>query len=112
MILIKKQAPRYVPVFFKGVFHMQISEIILIYLVFINIVGFFLMGIDKYKAKKHLWRIPEKTLFLAAVLGGSVGTLAGMYTFHHKTRHWYFVVGMPSILLLQAALVIWFNLSR
>lgn len=91
---------------------MQISKIVLIYFILINILGFSLMGIDKYKAKKHLWRIPEKTLFLASILGGSVGTLAGMYAFHHKTRHWYFVIGMPAILILQAALVIWLHLPR
>lgn len=83
-----------------------------VYLICLNIIGFALMGIDKYKARKHLWRIPEKTLFLASILGGSVGTLMGMYIFHHKTRHWYFVIGMPAILILQAALVIWISLPR
>lgn len=82
------------------------------YLLFVNLIGFALMGMDKYKAKKHRWRIPEKTLFLASILGGSVGTLAGMYTFHHKTRHWYFVIGMPLILAVQAGLVVWFHFAR
>lgn len=91
---------------------MNIHYMLAAYLLFINLIGFALMGIDKHKAKKHLWRIPEKTLFLAAILGGSVGTLAGMHTFHHKTRHWYFVIGMPAILILQAALVIWLNIPR
>lgn len=91
---------------------MQISKIVLIYLILINFLGFALMGSDKYKAQKHLWRIPEKTLFLASVLGGSIGTLAGMYLFHHKTRHWYFVIGMPAILILQAVLVILLHLPR
>jgi len=75
------------------------------YLLFINLIGFAIMGIDKHKAKKHRYRISEKTLFLTAVLGGSIGTLAGMYTFHHKTKHWYFVVGMPAILIMQLGLI-------
>ena len=65
------------------------------------------MGLDKRKAKKNLWRIPEKTLFLSAILGGSAGAIAGMYVFHHKTRHWYFVIGMPLILVIQIGLGIW-----
>lgn len=64
------------------------------------------MGIDKHKAKKRAFRIPEATLFIVAVIGGSIGSLIGMYAFRHKTRHWYFVYGMPFILLLQIALVI------
>lgn len=83
---------------------MKLIDMIIVYLIFMNLSGFALMGIDKYKAKKHLWRIPEKTLFLFSVLGGSVGTLAGMYVFHHKTKHWYFVVGMPAILIIQSGL--------
>lgn len=74
------------------------------YLIVMNLIGFALMGIDKSKAKKHAWRIPEKTLFLASLLGGSIGTWAGMYVFRHKTKHWYFVVGMPAILLTQIAI--------
>lgn len=61
------------------------------------------MGIDKWKARKQAWRIPEKTLFLISILGGSIGSIAGMYTFHHKTKHWYFVIGMPLILIVQVA---------
>lgn len=83
-----------------------LSRIFIIYLFILNILGFVLMGLDKHKARKGLWRIPEKTLFLAAVLGGSIGSILGMYTFHHKTRHWYFVAGMPAILILQIALAI------
>lgn len=83
---------------------MKLIDMIIVYLIFMNLVGFALMGIDKYKAKKHLWRIPEKTLFLSSVLGGSIGTLAGMYVFHHKTKHWYFVIGMPAILIIQSGL--------
>ena len=58
------------------------------YLIVINVLAFTLMGIDKSKAKRHLWRIPEKTLFLSALLGGGTGAIIGMYFFHHKTRHW------------------------
>lgn len=88
----------------KGALMLNLSYVIVIYLIVLNLIGFALMGIDKRKAQKHLWRIPEKTLFLASVLGGSVGTLAGMYFFHHKTKHWYFVIGMPAILIIQAGL--------
>lgn len=67
----------------------------------INVVGFLLMGIDKYKAKKRLWRIPEKVLFLPAILGGAIGVYAGMLFFRHKTKHWYFMIGVPAILLVE-----------
>lgn len=80
-----------------------------IYLIFMNLIGFGLMGVDKQRARRRDWRIPEKVLFGAALLGGSVGAWAGMYLFHHKTRHWYFVVGMPLILAVQAALVWYFR---
>ena len=71
----------------------------------VNILGFLLMGIDKWKARKGAFRIPESTLFIIAVIGGSLGSILGMYTFRHKTRHWYFVYGMPAILLLQLAAI-------
>ena len=76
------------------------------YLLAINIVGFFSMYLDKRKARKRMWRIPEATLFLIALIGGSIGSIAGMYLFRHKTRHWYFVYGMPVILLLQIGAVV------
>lgn len=78
---------------------------ILIYLLVINLAGFLSMMLDKQKAKKDKWRIPERTLFLFAILGGSIGSILGMRVFRHKTKHWYFVVGMPLILVLQIALV-------
>lgn len=78
-----------------------------IYLILMNLIGFGLMGIDKQRARRRDWRIPEKVLFGAALLGGSVGAWAGMYLFHHKTRHWYFVVGMPLILAAQLAAGVW-----
>ena len=68
-------------------------------------LGFALMGIDKYKAKKRAFRIPEATLFIVAIIGGSIGSIIGMYAFRHKTRHWYFVYGMPAILILQILLI-------
>lgn len=71
------------------------------YLLLMNLIGIAVMGMDKSKARKHQWRIPEKTLFTVSILGGSVGTWAGMYLFRHKTKHWYFVIGMPLILVLQ-----------
>lgn len=72
-----------------------------IYLLIVNAIGLILMLVDKIKAKKNLWRIPEATLFLVAVIGGSIGSLLGMYTFRHKTKHIKFIVGMPLILALQ-----------
>ena len=78
---------------------------IVIYLICMNLVGLCMMGVDKARAKKRAWRIPERRLFLCSLLGGSLGTWAGMYLFHHKTRHWYFVVGMPLIFFLQTATI-------
>lgn len=76
------------------------------YIILVNLIGFLLMGIDKRKAIKHAFRIPEATLFIIAIIGGSLGSIAGMYLFRHKTRHWYFVYGMPLILMLQIALIL------
>ena len=76
-----------------------------IYLGAVNIIGFLIMGIDKLKARKRGFRIPEATLFLVALMGGSVGSIIGMYLFRHKTRHRKFTIGMPIILLLQIALI-------
>lgn len=74
------------------------------YWMIINIVAFFLMGIDKKKARTGAWRIPEKTLFLSAILGGSIGSICGMQLFRHKTKHMSFVIGMPAILVVQLSL--------
>lgn len=71
-----------------------------------NLLAFGLMGIDKRKAIKGAFRIPEATLFIVALIGGSIGSIAGMYTFRHKTRHPSFVYGMPAILLLQIILLL------
>ncbi len=75
------------------------------YLICMNLVGLCMMGVDKARAKKHAWRIPERRLLLCSLLGGSLGTWAGMYLFRHKTRHWYFVIGMPLIFFLQTAAI-------
>lgn len=82
------------------------TELILLYLLIINAVGFLLMLVDKFKAKKKLWRIPESTLMTAAILGGSVGCLIGMYTVRHKTKHLKFTLGIPLILLAQIAAIL------
>lgn len=80
---------------------------VLIYVLAINIIGFLAMGIDKLKAKKDWWRIPEGTLMMLCLLGGGVGTIAGMYTFRHKTKKLKFTVGMPTILITEIALIIY-----
>ncbi len=76
-------------------------QLLIPYLMIINAIAFILMLADKYKAKKNLWRIPEKTLLGVAVMGGSVGAYAGMQIFRHKTKHPQFYVGIPVILALQ-----------
>ena len=78
-----------------------------IYLAVMNVLGVAVMWSDKRRARLHRWRIPEKVLFGVSLLGGSAGTWAGMYLFRHKTKYWYFVVGMPLILVCQAALAIY-----
>ena len=78
-----------------------------VWLIAINLVTFAVYGIDKRRARRGAWRVPEKTLFLLPLLGGSVGALLGMRVFRHKTKHWYFVWGVPAILLAQAALAAW-----
>ena len=86
--------------------HKEVLGLIVAYLLVVNVVGFALMGLDKRRARREQWRISEKTLFLPAILGGSLGAIAGMRVFHHKTRHWYFRFGLPAILLLQIGLAI------
>ena len=78
----------------------------LIYLLIVNAIAYLLMLIDKQKARKNKWRIPEATLIMSAVLGGSVGGLLGMYTVRHKTKHLKFSIGIPLILSLQVFLFI------
>ena len=80
------------------------EKYVFLWLAAVNIAAFCLMGEDKRRSKRGGWRISERTLFLSAALGGSMGAIAGMRFYHHKTKHWYFVLGMPLILLIQAAL--------
>ena len=82
------------------------------YLAAVNLLAFTVYGVDKRRAKKDKRRVPEKTLFLLAIIGGSVGALLGMYTFRHKTRHWYFVWGIPAILVIQIALTVWLTAQK
>lgn len=79
----------------------------LYYLIVINLITFFAFGIDKRKAEKGAWRTKESTLLGLAVIGGSVGALLGMNAFRHKTKHKKFTIGVPAILILQAALMVW-----
>ena len=83
----------------------KIFCIVLIYLAAINLITFFVYGIDKWKAKRSKWRIEESTLLWWAMLGGSIGALLGMKTWHHKTLHRKFTWGIPAILLAQLAIV-------
>ena len=85
---------------------MKTALILAGYIVLVNLTGFFLMGDDKFRARRHAFRIPEASLFAVALIGGSAGAIAGMYTFHHKTKHPRFVIGMPVILALQVVLVL------
>lgn len=80
---------------------------LIIYFIFMNIFGFLIMLIDKKRAEKGKWRIPEKTLLLVSLFGGSIGTLVGMYVFHHKTKKARFFIGMPMILIFQIITVIY-----
>lgn len=80
------------------------QTILIYYFLAINFVAFILFGIDKLKARKNLWRIPEATLLLIAVIGGSIGAWMGMYVWHHKTMHLKFKYGVPIILVAQVAL--------
>ena len=68
--------------------------------------GFAAFGIDKWKARNNAWRIPEATLFLLAIIGGSIGAKLGMHVWHHKTKHLSFIIGIPVILLLQVVLFV------
>ncbi|MBQ8514451.1 MAG: DUF1294 domain-containing protein [Ruminococcus sp.] len=79
---------------------------ILIYVLIMSVIAFAAMGLDKRRARKGQWRIPEKMLFLFVILGGGAGGLAGMYLFRHKTKHWYFAIGFPVIFVLELVGVI------
>jgi uncharacterized membrane protein YsdA (DUF1294 family) len=80
---------------------MKAIFVIIGYFLILNLLTFIMMGIDKRKAKKNLWRTPELNFFILSFLGGSLGALLGMYFFRHKTKHWYFRFGLPTILIIQ-----------
>lgn len=79
---------------------------IIIYLVIVNLFGFFIMWLDKKKAQHSKWRIKENTLFIVAAIGGSIGTIIGMYTFRHKTQKPKFIIGFPAIIVIQIMIAI------
>ena len=89
-----------------------LAAALLIYLAAVNVIAFVVYGADKRRAKKDKRRVPEKTLFLLAIIGGSAGAFAGMRIFRHKTRHWYFVWGIPAILAVQIALALWLTAQK
>lgn len=82
-------------------------KIFLYFLVAVNLVAFAIMGIDKLKAKGHKRRVPEKVLFLFAIIFGGLGGTLGMYAFRHKTKHWYFAIFFPALAIVQIAVVVW-----
>ena len=86
----------------------ELWQLLGLYLSLVNLWAFCLIGMDKQRAKKGCWRISEKTLFLPVVLGGGLGGILGMQIFHHKTKHWYFQIGFPVILLVELSLFLWF----
>ena len=86
----------------------MVQKILFGYILVMSIVAFCVCGADKFAAQRQKSRVPEKVLFLLSALGGSVGLYLGMFTFRHKTKHWYFVVGIPAIILVQAALILYF----
>lgn len=87
---------------------LKLSEMLLIYLIVVNIIGFLIMLIDKKKAEKGKWRIQEKTIFIVTLLGGGIGTISGMYIFRHKTKKLQFTVGLPVITILEILGIIYF----
>lgn len=79
------------------------------YLIFINIVGLLSMYLDKYFAKNNMYRISEKNLFFIAIIGGSIGSIIGMYQFRHKTKHRQFTTGLPFIIFTQIMILIYYT---
>ena len=90
---------------------MSVIYVLIIYIVLVNLLGFYAMYSDKLRSKKRAFRIPEATLFTIAIIGGCIGCIAGMYVFRHKTRHWHFVYGMPIILVLQILSILLLQLA-
>ena len=91
-------------------FNLFTTKNFVIYLIIINLIGFYVMWSDKRKAKKGRWRIPENTLFLITLLGGGIGTISGMYTFRHKTKKMRFVIGFPAILIFEILVIIYYSI--
>ena len=87
---------------------MNLIIFLMIYLIVINLIGFLAMYIDKRKAKYGSWRIPEKTLLIIAMIGGSIGTISGMYVFRHKTKKLKFTLGFPTILISEIIIIAYF----
>lgn len=85
---------------------------IIIYLILINIIGFFIMFLDKRKAKKGAWRIPEKTILIITLLGGGIGTISGMHIFRHKTKKLRFTIGLPTILICEILAIVYFIIFK
>lgn len=79
----------------------ELWQLLGLYLAAVNLAAFWVMGADKSRARRGAWRLPEKVLFLPTLLGGALGGVVGMRLFHHKTRHWYFRLGFPLLLILQ-----------
>lgn len=80
---------------------------IILYVILINLIGFGIMALDKFKAQRGYWRTPEKTIFTVTLLGGGFGTIAGMYMFRHKTKKLSFTIGLPTILLSEIFIIIY-----
>ena len=80
---------------------MSVIYVLIFYFALVNLLGFYAMYNDKLRSKKRAFRVPEATFFAIAIIGGCIGCICGMYVFRHKTRHWYFVYGLPLILILQ-----------
>ncbi|WP_092337800.1 DUF1294 domain-containing protein [Butyrivibrio sp. M55] len=90
---------------------MDSLSLLIVYIIAVNIIGFALMGNDKRRARKNAFRIPEATLFAFSIIGGSIGTLIGMYTFRHKTKHMTFKIGIPVIIFVQILFIVLLRLS-
>ena len=82
-------------------------QYVVLYILLINCMGLGAMALDKYKAERARWRIPEKTLFIITLLGGGIGTISGMYLFRHKTKKLYFTIGFPTILISEIVIIIY-----
>jgi Predicted membrane protein len=87
--------------------NIPLPQILMIWILFMSLILFIMMGVDKKKAQLQVLRIPEKTLFFAAIIGGAPGGWIGMQFFHHKTKHWYFKIGFPILALIEIGAVLY-----